>query len=54
MSLTCMVALTMEDGWGGKTRRVCLDPSPKQVPEDPMIPSALVSSTSGQTGKALQ
>lgn len=38
-------------GWEDKKG---LDPSPKQVPEDPMIPSALVSSTNGQAGKALQ
>lgn len=40
MSLTCMVAVATEDGWGGKARRVWTL-SPKQVPEDPLISSAL-------------
>lgn len=52
MSLTCVVALTTEDGWGGKARRVWTL-SPKQVPEDPLIPFALVPSTNGQAGQAL-
>lgn len=38
-------------GWEGKKG---LDPSPKQVPGDPLIPSALVSSTNGQAGQALR
>lgn len=52
MSLTCMVAMATEDGWGGKARRVWTL-SPKQVSEDPLISSALVSTTNSQAGLVL-